>query len=378
MSKILMVLNESRFFLSHRLPIARKASALGYEVVIVAKDTGEGKEIEAMGFRFIDLPVNPTGMNLSEEFTTFHFLARLYKEENPSIIHHIGLKYILWGSLAAKLSGRRNVVNAVCGLGGLFNGDKLSMTAKGILYCLRFSCRRDDIYIFQNTDDRDIMLNYKVLKENQVRMTNGSGINLLEYKYKRSTSGDKIKVIFTGRLVKEKGICDFIDTADMLRADYDNKAQFVICGRLTPNKTGVTKEYMDKHCDGKYIRWLGERNDIEHLLEESHVMLFPSYYREGIPKSLIEACAKGLPIITCDSVGCKETVEDGVNGFLVKPRSPSDIADKLRILIDNNELREKMGIESRRIAETKFSVYDVVNVHMNIYNDFLNSTQDLM
>lgn len=368
--KLYIISSETRFFLSHRLPIALKAKALGYKITIIAKDTGEGNQIKEMGFDFVELPVNPTGMNPIEEFKTFRFLYNSYKKNKPDIIHHVGLKYILWGTLAAKFTKSKNVLNAVCGLGGLFNGERLSAVAKGILKMMSFSNQDSSVWLFQNTDDKDILLSNGVITETQIEFTNGSGINLNDFKFCRPINSKKIKIIFTARLVKEKGVTDLIEAAEILKDKYSNKIEFIICGRLTPNKTGITEEYMNLHCDGKYINWLGERSDIKELLGDSHIMAFPSYYREGLPKSLIEATAVGLPIITCDSVGCRDAVKDGINGFLIPPQAPVELAKKLEILINDDNLRDCMGKESRILAEKKFSIDEVVKKHIDIYNSF--------
>ena len=126
---------------------------------------------------------------------------------------------------------------------------------------------------------------------------------------------------------------------------------------------------MDKHCDGSYLCWLGERNDVRQLLEDSHIVAFPSYYREGVPKSLIEASAIGRPIITCDSIGCRDVVEDGINGFLIEPQNPQQLADKLRVLILDRQLRVTMGKNARKKAESEFSIEKVIDTHLKIYNN---------
>lgn len=371
MAKLFMVVNEDRFFLSHRKPVAIEALNKGYDVVVITKDTGHSNEIHNLGIKMLNLPINPTGMNLKEELRTFLYLFSLYRKENPEIVHHVGLKNILWGGLAAKLLGIKGVVNAVSGLGGLFNGGKLSFTAKCILMIMRFSNNRHRIkVIFQNNDDMSLLLSHNVVRPNQVEFTKGSGIDLNEYDYTPEKKCDKIKIIFTARMVKEKGVTDLIEAAEILKKEYDGKIQFLLCGRLTPNKTGISKEYMLEHCDGEYICWLGERKDVKQLLEDSHIMAFPSYYREGLPKSLIEASAIGRPIVTCKSTGCKDVVVDGVNGFLIEPQNPAILAAKLKILIDNKDLRAKMGLMSREKAEMDFSIEAVVNTHMKIY-DFL-------
>jgi len=370
MSKLFMIVNEDRFFLSHRKEIALEAKRRGYEVTIIAKDTGHRGEVEELGFTMLDLPINPTGMNPIQEFKTLCYLYKLYRRERPDIVHHVGLKNILWGGVAAKLIGVRGVVNAVSGLGGLFNGGKLSATTRGILAVMRFSNRRNKVkVIFQNNDDMSIFLGHNVVNPDQIDFTKGSGISLSEYAYVAEPHDGKINVIFTARMVKEKGVCNLIDAAEKLKPEYRDKVKFLLCGRLTPNKSGITQEYMRRHCDGEYICWLGERNDVKELLEKSHIMAFPSYYREGLPKSLIEASAIGRPIVTCDSTGCRDVVTDGENGFLIEPRNPEMLADRLKKLIDNPELREKMGLNARKKAESEFSIDKVVDTHIRIYNE---------
>ena len=368
--KLLMVVNEDRFFLSHRKPVALSARDKGYDVVIVTKNTGHREEIEELGFRFVELPINPTGMNLIQESKTLKFLYTLYKRENPNIVHHVGLKNILWGGLAAKWTHIKGVVNAVSGLGGLFNGDGVSPLNRGILWLMGYSNNRDGVrVIFQNKDDMSIFSSYYVVRPEQIEFTKGSGIDLDEYKYVPEQEDEKINIIFTARMVREKGVCDLIEAAESIKYKYSKRVKFLLCGRLTPNKSGITNEYMQEHCDGEYICWLGERSDVRELLETSHIMAFPSYYREGVPKSLIEASAVGRPIITCNSIGCRDAVEDGLTGFLIEPRNPRQLADRLSELIEDRSLRIRMGREARKKAEREFSIEKVVDVHMNIYSE---------
>lgn len=374
MPKLFIVVNEDRFFLSHRAPIALAAKSKGFEVTVVSKNTGQREEIENPGFKMIELPIDPTGMNLWHEWKTFWFLLRLYHRHRPDIVHHVGLKDMLWGSVAAKLLGINGVVNAVSGLGSLFNGDKPSLVSKTILSVLRFSNNRNNVkVIFQNSNDKEILLRFKVVKKEQIEFTNGSGIDLNDYSYIPECEAEKITVIFTARMVKEKGVCDLIEAAEKIKPLYKDKVKFLLCGRLTPNKTGISEQYLREHCDGEYICWLGERNDVKQLLEQSHIMAFPSYYREGVPKSLIEACAIGRPIITCNSVGCKDVVDDGVNGFLIEPQNPDQLAEALKKLIEDPTLRQKMGEASRRKAVNFYNIEDVVKTHLKIYSTLLKN-----
>ena len=369
MKKLLMIVNEDRFFLSHRKEIALAAQDAGWDVTIVCKDTGRRQEVEALGLKVLELPINPTGMNLRQELRTFWFLYTLYKKNRDAVVHHVGLKNILWGGLAAKLTGVRGVVNAVSGLGALFSGDKMGVTAKGILAMMRFANRRKKVkVIFQNQEDRNLFLQHRIVAEKQVEFIKGSGVDLNEFKYVPEPDSETLKVVFTARMVKEKGVIELIEAAERLRKAYEGRVEFWLCGRLAANADAVSREELESRCDGKYIKWLDFQKDIKAILEQCHIMAFPSYYREGVPKSLIDVCAVGRPIVTTNSIGCKDVVDDGVNGFLIPVRNSEALAEKLRILIEDKELRVKMGKASRERAEREFALEKVVKKHLEIYN----------
>ena len=372
MTKLFIVVNHDWFFLSHRQAIAVAAKEAGWDVTIVSCNTGRFDDIQALGLKAIDLPINATGMNLKEEWKTFQFLRKLYKRERPDVVHHVGLKTILWGGLAAKLVGVKGVVNAVSGLGVMFSGKKTSLTAKGVLAVLRYSHRRKNVKeIFQNHEDQDLFYYYKVSKPENSVFIKGSGIDLNDFVYVPEPDADVMKVLFTARMVKEKGVVDLIEAAELLRKEYEGKVQFLLCGKLSDNPKAIKKEELEALCDGKYIQWLGHRDDVKELLRQCHIVAFPSYYREGVPKSLIEATAIGRPIITTNSIGCKDTVEDGINGFLIPVKDSHALAEKLKILIEDSTLRQRMGRESRRIAEREFSLDVVVKQHLEVYQSLL-------
>ena len=366
--ELLMIVNEDRFFLSHRKDIAMAAQKEGWSVTIICKDTGQRKDVEALGLKMAELPINPTGTNLRQELLTFWFLLKLYRHHKDAIVHHVGMKLILWGGLAAKLAGIRGVVNAVSGLGVLFSTDRLSLMAKGILGILRFSHHQKNIRdIFQNNEDEQLFIHHRIIQPQDVVFIKGSGVDLDTYKYTPQPSNPVIKVLFTARMLKEKGVLILIEAANILRKDYEGRVEFLLCGGLSNNPKAIQKDELEQLCDGNYIQWLGFRTDVRQLLINSHIMAFPSYYREGVPRSLIEACAIGRPIVTTHSIGCKDTVDDGSNGFLVPPQDPVALAEKLRILIEHPELREEMGKNGRKKAEQEFSLNDVVRKHIDIY-----------
>lgn len=369
MKRLIMVVNEDRFFLSHRKDIALKAQTEGFDVTIVCKDTGRADEVKAFGFSMIDMPINPTGMNIIEELKTFFFLWRLYRQQKPDIVHHVGLKTILWGGIAAKLSQVPSVVNAVSGLGVLFSNEKPSFLARTLMRVMAWSNAGKNVQeIFQNIDDMQLFKQYGVVTDEQCCFVKGSGVNLDEFNYVPEPSVGKIRVIFTARMVKGKGTMILIEAADKLRREFSQEVEFLLCGDLSNSPDGIKKKELEARCDGVYLQWLGYRRDVKDLLKISHIMAFPSYYREGVPLSLIEACAAGRPIVTCDSIGCRDTVDNGVNGFLIPPRDSDALAEKLRVLILDKSLREAMGKKSREKAEKEFSLKTVLDQHMEIYH----------
>ena len=317
----------------------------------------------------MELPVNPTGMNPMQEFKTWRFLHKLYRKNRDAIVHHVGLKNILWGGLAAKQTKIHGVVNAVSGLGAIFSDNKMGTTAKGILALMHFSNKRDRVkVIFQNNEDKALFLEHSVVEANQIEFIKGSGVDLNVFQYVPEPESETLKIVFTARMVKEKGIIELIEAAERLRKDYAGKVEFWLCGRLASNADAISREELESLCDGRYIKWLDFQKDIKSILEQSHIMAFPSYYREGVPKSLIDACAIGRPIVTTHSIGCKDAVDDGVNGFLVPVRDSEALAQKLRILLEDKDLRIKMGKASREKAEREFSLEKVVERHLDIYN----------
>ena len=373
MKRIFIVFSIDRAFLIHRKDIALTAKKKGYDVSIVAADTGKKDEILSLGLNFINLPISRSGKNIFQDMKSFFFLMNLYRLERPDIVHHVGIKILLWGGLAAKITKINGVVNAVSGLGTLFSQEKKTLISSLFIKIFRFSNKRKNLFIiFQNNEDKSFFLNQKVVRPEQIQMTNGSGVDLDKYTYSTEIKNGKIKIIFTARMIIEKGVIILINAAEILRQKYQDKIQFLLCGNIDDSSQAIRKEELESLCDGEYIQWLDFRTDIPLLLKESHIVVFPSYYREGIPKALIEAAAIGRPIITTDYVGCKEAVIDNYNGYLVPIKDSNAIAEKIEILIQDENKRIEMGQNSRNLAESKFSIVDVINKHMEIYQLLLN------
>ena len=375
MKKLFIIVNVDWFFLSHRLPVALAAKKAGWDVTVVTADTGKLREIETKGLKVINLPMSRSGKNIIEELGTLNFLRKLYKREKPDVVHHVGMKTILWGTLAAKFAGVNGVVNAISGLGGFFAEDNKGLMAKLMPKVLKFSHNRKNLLcIFQNNEDKGLYVKNGIIKEEQARYIKGSGVDLKEFCYTPEVNEDenqKMRVILTARMIVEKGVFILVEAAEKLRTKYGDKVEFLLVGGIDDHPGAITKEQLDAVCDGKYIQWLGYRTDVKQLLQSSHIVAFPSYYMEGLPKSLIEADAIGRPVITCNSVGCKETVIDGYNGYLIPTKDVDALVEKLDILLGDAKLRQEMGRNSRKYAEENFSIETVINRHLSIYQELI-------
>ena len=368
--KILFVCNVDWFFLSHRLLIAREALNKGYEVAIAAEDTGKGKEIESFGFQFYHLPLSRSGANPFKELITLVNIYKLYKRIHPDIIHHITLKPIIYGSLISRLLGVGKIVNAVSGLGYNFIKENNSLLQRLIIELMKFGFKRDIKFIFQNRDDYQELKDQNVFsKYNSFYFIKGSGVDLNKFYATPMPDFSKIKIVLAGRMLIDKGVYEFYEAAMLLKPKYFNKLEFRLAGIAdNNNRSGISIETLTSWSLNNYFKWIGHQSDISRLYRNSHIVILPSY-REGIPRSLIEACASGRAIITTDAVGCKECVDEGVNGLKVKVKDSKNLALAIENLINEPEKIVMMGKESRLKAEREFDVKQVINTHLNIYNE---------
>jgi glycosyltransferase involved in cell wall biosynthesis len=244
-----------------------------------------------------------------------------------------------------------------------------------VIKILRFTHKQKNIaVIFQNDEDKNIFLSNRIIKAEQAYKIKGSGIDLQTFTYVPEPNDTTIRILFTARMLKDKGVFELAEAASLLKEQYQNTIEFLLCGDIDDNPQSLTKDELNSIADGQYIKWLGRRTDVRELLEQSHIFVFPSYYREGLPKSLIEACAVGRPVVTTNSIGCKDCVIDGYNGFLIPIKDSRALADKLEILIQDKSLRMSMGKNSRCLAEQDFSIEKVIESHLKIYDKLIKDS----
>lgn len=370
--KLLIVVNRDRFFLSHRKEIAIEALKRGWEVTIAAVDTGLMDQILAMGVNVAYLPMSRSGINSLKEFKTLLFLRRLYRKERPDIVHHVGMKAILIGTFAAYRNKKIGIVNAVCGLGSFYNNGRIGKVEAITIRALRFLHNQSNIIcLFQNSDDRAFFLNNRIMKEHQARLIKGgSGIDLEVFHALDFPADDIVRIILPSRMIKEKGVFLFVQAAERLRDRFYGKAEFLLAGELDYGSiSSISEQEILSVCDGTYVKWVGYIEDMRSMYASIHIVAFPSYYHEGLPRTLIEANAVGRPIVTFDSVGCRECVIDGYNGYVVPLLDVEALSERIAELISSSSLREEMGKHGRELAERVFSLKDVVDGHFRIYDE---------
>jgi len=368
--KLIIVVNELRFFLSHRLPIALAARDAGYEVHIASR-SGTIDEVEQLNqelLQFHSISFHRSSMGLWQELETLRELLRLYKEIQPDIVHHVTIKPVLYGTLVARWVGGIQILNAISGLGYFFiaQGWKSSIRKTLLLWVYRAILYNRKVWIlFQNPDDQALFSQHKIIYPEHAFIIKGSGVDLQQFAYSSIPKG-RIKIILVARMLWDKGVGEFVESATVLM-QQGLDADFLLVGSVdSGNPESISMEQLEEWNRAGVVKWLGERADIAQLLAESHIAVLPSY-REGLPKSLIEAVAVGRPIVTTDVPGCREVVKDGENGFLVPAKDAKELAIAIQKIINNPKLLTSMGKKSRLMAEQEFSILQIVDQTLKLY-----------
>lgn len=371
--RILFVTNVDWFFISHRLVIAEEAYKLGYDVFLVAEDTGRSHEIRDKGIKFINLPFSRSGTNPIQEFKTLLSFYKIYNDIKPHVVHHITLKPVIYGSITAKVLKIKGVVNAVSGLGYNFTGDRMSIVSKIMLKMMRYGFNRNNVsIIFQNKDDYNELNALNVIShKNNIFWIKGSGVDLNIFKTNTFPSFDKIKILLPIRMLWDKGVKELYDASNLLKNKYKNHIQIILAGLADEdNKAGVSAQFLKSWEDGDYVKWIGYQKDMFCVYNDCHIVILPSY-REGMPKTLIEACAMSRAIITTDAIGCRECVDEGINGLKVPVKDSKSLAIAIERLVNNTDEIIQMGKASRTKAESEFDINLVIKKHLEIYNQYL-------
>jgi len=363
--KVVVVAGLAESLVNFRGHLLAKMVKEGHEVIACAD--GENVEVAShlkkIGVIYQSIRIERAGLNPIKDLCTILRLYSFFKKTKPEVVLSYTIKPVIYGSLAAYMAGVSNIYSIVTGLGYVFTGETLKhrVIRSLVANMYRSALMVNKAVFFQNPDDLALFADSGLVSPHKQVLINGSGVDL-DYFGKADITNQPVFLLIA-RLLKDKGIIEYVDAARILKKSYPN-AIFRLLGPLDSNPSAIHKLQIEKWQKEGMIEYLGETKDVRSYIAESSVYVLPSY-REGTPRTVLEAMAMGRPIITTDAPGCRETVVDGENGFLVLVKNIDALAEAMERFILQPELIDKMGKRSREIAEEKYDVHKVNAVMLN-------------
>ena len=363
---IAIVLNTSWNIYNFRLGLIRALREEGYSVIVIAPKDDYSEKLEAEGFLYYDIKMNNKGVNPFEDLLLVYAFYKLFRETKPDIILNYTIKPNIYSSFAGKSLGVP-VINNITGLGTVFLNNNISSYIARWLY--RFSLQKNSV-VFQNRDDMRLFLEKKIVTEDRVTLIPGSGIDTERFKPQyRNSSNKNFTFLMIARLIKDKGIEEYIDAIRLIRANdyYGKRCSFKILGSLyLSNPTAISKEILDSWIEEGVIEYLGHSDSVQEEINRVDAVVLPSY-REGLSRVLLEASSMEKPIITTDVPGCRDVVDNDINGYLVNVKSSIELADAMRKMIDLSKSDLiKMGRAGRRKVIDNFSQKRVIDKYIKL------------
>lgn len=369
MARILYIVNNPAFFVSHRLPIARAMIARGHEVC-VASPTGDGVQaLRDAGVRHHPFSLDRGSRSISKELGALLSLGRVFAAERPDLVHTITIKPVLYGGWWARVFSVRAEVAAVSGLGWVFLADGLmarvrkSLVQAGYRFVFAHPHAR---VIVQNQADRSALVNAHCLSEAQARMIAGSGVDTAQFAEQPFPEGVPL-VLMASRLLVDKGVREFLEAAHRLRG----QARFVLVGDVdSANPATLDRAEVDAAVAAHDIEWWGHRRDMPQVLALASIVVLPSY-REGLPKVLLEAGAVGRPVVTTDVPGCRDAIVPEETGVLVSAKNSASLTEGITRLLSDSALMRRMGAAGRKHVVAHHSIEQIVAQTLAVYDELL-------
>ena len=371
--KLLYLVSEDWYFVSHRLALAFTAKEAGFDVSVATRVTRHGDDIRDAGLKLIPIALARSGLNPLHEARTLSELNAVFARETPDLVHNVSLKPVIYGAWAAHRAGAKGIVNALMGLGWVFSSD--SAKARALRPFVRIALRQalsvpDTRTIVQNADDAALIADQQLAPRDSIRLIRGSGVNPAEYAAE-DADADVPLVVLPARLLIAKGVREFIAAAAQLKVEGVN-ARFALVGEPdTDNPAAISREEILEAVLAGHVEHWGWRNDMSDVLRETSLVCLPTFYGEGVPKALIEAAASARAIVATDVPGCREIVRPGENGWLVPPRDVEALATALRQAIAQPGLCAELGMRGRRIVEREFSLGAVIQDTLAVYAELV-------
>jgi len=370
MKKILYIINVDWFFVSHFLPVGLEGIKRGFKVHIACGITDKNEYLESLGFIVHPLSISRSGTSIKSELKTIIEIYKIIKSINPQVLEFFTIKPVLYGGIVSRFLRIPKKVFYITGLGYVF----VACGFKGFivrnivktLYKLAIIGKTNSI-ITENIYDKELINSLKIVNNNQIKIIRGAGVDLSNYRYKEENNSN-IKVSMACRLLKDKGIFEYIKAAKILKQKLPN-LEFELYGDIDiHNPASLTNEDIQKIKKDALVNVYGFSSNIASVFTNSNIVVLPSY-REGLPKVLIEAAACGRAVVTTDVPGCRDAIEPNITGLLCEVKNANSLATTIEKLILDKEFRNNMGKEGRKLAEKEFDIKKVVEKHFEIYED---------
>jgi glycosyltransferase involved in cell wall biosynthesis len=372
--RLLYVITEDWYFWSHRLDLAKAARAAGFDVAIATRVTDHGERIRQEGFRLLPIRLDRRSRNPMRECASILELISLYRRERPHIVHHVALKPILYGALAAWWARIPVVINAFAGLGYTFTDrhDRVSPLQPVLTWGLKTAARLNrSMVLCQNTEDRDRLIQEGIVSADQTRIVAGSGVDTEVFTMTDPPQGVPL-VLLPARMLSDKGITEFVQAARVLQGK-GVRARFVLVGRCDDdNPAAIPQSQLLEWVREGIVEWWGHRDDMAKVYAGASMVVLPSY-REGLPKVLLEAAACGKALIATDVPGCREIVRHQTTGLLVPPHDSTKLAQAIETLLVNERVRDDMGKAARDYVVREFAVPRITAQIVALYRELLGT-----
>lgn len=353
--------NTASYLLRFRTELIQAIQARDFQVIAYVPMKGQKwRALSALGVICRDLPVRDQAVSPWSDVTLTAYLLSEFRRTRPDVVMSFTVKPVVYASIAARLAGVPRILSMITGLGYAFTGEtprhRIIRAVLRAQYSVALRC--NSAVFFQNPDDREAFVKRRMLRPDRALLVNGSGVNLAQYRKREVPLVAPVTFLLIGRMLWDKGIGEYASAALALRKKFGDRVRCLLVGPLDANPAAIPEPWISQlQADGA-VEYLGEVDDVRPLLERASVFVLPSY-REGLPRTVLEAMAVGLPIITTDAPGCRETVEPGVNGFVVPVRDAESLLIAMAEFVAKPQLIQAMGDRSRRLVEEKFNVHTV-------------------
>ena len=378
--KILFFANTDWYLYNFRRSLFLSLRDSGYEVVLVSPPGQYGRKFEELGFKWIPAPMDRRSLNPLKELTLIWWLSRLMQKQGIDIMHNFTIKCVLLGSLAAKIARVSCCVNAVAGMGYIYSSGEIKarILRPIVSTLLRFALNGEKTrLILQNPDDAKFFEREDIVPASHIKLIRSSGVDCYRFSPSERNQGSpkdsrKFRVALAARLLWDKGIAEYVAASEQLHSE-GREIEFILAGAPdSGNPDAVPESKLQEWSEAGLVIWLGHVDDMPDLFSSIDVFVLPSFYGEGVPKSLIEAGSCGLALITTDMPGCREVVVNNVDGLLIPPRNADALAKAIAALQDDELLRSRLGIAAREKMMTEFDERIVISRTVEVYNEILS------